>query len=1043
VDSDLDELLELASSAERKVATIVFADLVGSTELASTHDPERTRVVLERFYDVTAEEIERAGGTPEKFIGDAVMAVFGAPGAKEDHAERALHAALSIRGRLFDVFGEKLALRIGVNTGEVALGRPRYRSSFVSGDAVNVAARLQQAADPGEILVGERTIDAVRGAFEFDEPTRVQAKGKPNGLPCRALLGAKSIRRPRGVAGLGVAFVGREDELASLRDACRAVIESRKPLLVTILGDAGVGKSRLAHEFRQWLALQSPEPECHTGRCLSYGRGITYWPLGEVLKEQLGLLEDDPAERALELLGARKILGLTLGLDVAGELHPLAARDRLHDAWIELADELVAERPAIILIEDLHWAEDELLDLLERLVEDVSGPLLLLCTARPELLHLRPSWARARRGIMTLELERLSADEADEMLAALLETEPPRRLRDVVQRAEGNPFFLEELLASLMDHDLLARESGVWTARLLPTDFSVPDSVQALVAARIDLLQPAEKTALQVASVVGRVFWAGPIYELLGESSPDFRVLEERDFVRRRSNSAISGEREFVFKHELTREVAYKSLPKARRAHLHAWFGEWLERFGEGRDEHASLLAHHYAEAVREEDADLAWSDDEGELRRLRSKAVDWLRRAAELGTARSEFDNALALLHRAVQLETEPVEWSAMWREIGRVNALRFDGEAFWTAMEESLAIPTSRAAEAETYSLLAFQTATRSGMWKRRPEPSVVDPWIERALELSGPDTAPRARALIARAYWRPREGGDAARAATVLAERLGDEELRSYAWMARAAVEFHALRFAEAARWAHRRFELAPRITDPDHLAEMREAAIPALGALGRISEIRRLAQEHIELSRRLSPHHRLHGVDLLVEAAWLAGDWEAIRSLEPFVRQTVTENSETPCVRNARVLLFCALACAHTGDDERARDFESAAAELGMEGHTAALDALRVALALARGDSETARNMLEPQLRLWYVFALPQISVRLDALAALSDRSRVEREAPLYLQPDTYFEPIALRALGIVRSDAELLRKAVALFEGIGLAWHASQTRKLLT
>jgi DNA-binding SARP family transcriptional activator len=267
---------------ERKLASVLFADLVGSTELGK-QDPERTRVLLERFYDAMAEEIERAGGTVEKFIGDAVMAAFGVPAAQEDHAERALHAALAMRGRLQELFGDSLVLRIGVNTGEVVAGQAREGGSFVTGDAVNLAARLEEAAAPGEILVGDRTVAAARGAFEFDSPTTAEAKGNAQGIAGRRLLRAVSATRPRGVAGLRRSFVGRERELELLRATYERAVHVREPHLVTIMGDVGVGKTSLVRELWDWLRAQSPEPALRAGRCLPYGRGITYWALGEVL----------------------------------------------------------------------------------------------------------------------------------------------------------------------------------------------------------------------------------------------------------------------------------------------------------------------------------------------------------------------------------------------------------------------------------------------------------------------------------------------------------------------------------------------------------------------------------------------------------------------------------------------------------------------------------------------------------------------------------------------------------------------------------------
>src|SRR6266550_2022101 len=377
---------------ERKLVTVLFADLVGSTELADSQDPERTRAFLDRFYESMAAEIERVGGTVEKFVGDAVMAAFGAPVAQEDHAERALHAALAMQRRLSELFGDRAALRIGVNTGEVVVGQAREGSSFVTGDAVNVGARLEQAAAAGDILVGERTAAAVRGAFELEEPVTIEAKGKPNGVVSRRLVRALSLTRPRGMGSLRQAFVGRDHEFDELRTAYERVAREGQPRLVTLVGDAGVGKSRLARELWAWLAAQERQPVQRTGRCVSYGHGTAYWPLAEILREHFGILENDPPAVVAERLGDRRYLGLTLGLDPGEELHPLKARERLHDAWTEFLAELAQERAAVVLVEDVHWAADDLLDLLETVAAQVEGPLLVIATARPELLERRPAW---------------------------------------------------------------------------------------------------------------------------------------------------------------------------------------------------------------------------------------------------------------------------------------------------------------------------------------------------------------------------------------------------------------------------------------------------------------------------------------------------------------------------------------------------------------------------------------------------------------------------------------------------------------------------
>lgn len=310
----------------------------------------------------------------------------------------------------------------------MSANRANSLGSFVSGDTVNVAARLEQGAEPGEILIGERTVAAARGAFEFEMSAEIDAKGKPEKLVAHRVVHALSLMRPRGVSGLARAFVGRDQELRRLSGAYRAAVDERRPQLVTILGDAGVGKTRLVREFWRWLSEQKPEPLRRTGRCLSYGTGASYWAFGEVLKEHLGLLESDAPEVALDRLGDRQILGLTLGLDIARDLHPLAARDRLQDGWTEFLTEVVAEQPGVLLVEDIHSAEPQLLDLLEHVVGSVEGPLLLIVTARPELLDRRPGWS-GRTGGELLELEPLSAEDSVRMLDELLAGGLPARVR--------------------------------------------------------------------------------------------------------------------------------------------------------------------------------------------------------------------------------------------------------------------------------------------------------------------------------------------------------------------------------------------------------------------------------------------------------------------------------------------------------------------------------------------------------------------------------------------------------------------------------------
>jgi class 3 adenylate cyclase len=1025
---------EARPAQERKLATVLFADLAGSAALAGGQDPERVQAMLDQFYDAVAAEVEWAGGTVETFAGDAVMAAFGAPVAHEDDAERALHVALGMQRRLAEVLGGRPALRIGVNTGDVVAGQPREGSSLVTGDAVNVCARLEQAAAAGEILVGERTVAAARGAFEFAEPATVQAKGKPGGIACRKLVRALSLMRPRGLGGQQPVFVGRARELVDLQQVYGHVVTGGTPHLVSVVGDAGVGKTRLLREFWQWLGGQPRQPLLRTGRCPAYGHGITYWPLGEVLKEHFGILDSDPSEVVAGRVAGRDGLGFTLGLAPPEGMHPLTVRDRLHTSWVGFLQELTAERPVAVLVEDLHWAENELCDLLMMLVERVQGPLLVLATARPELLDQRPGWARPA-GTSLVRLEALRSTEAEQLIAALLGGECPGPIRELITgRAEGNPFFVEELIATLIDRGVLARQNGGWSFGELPAGFSVPDTVQAVLAARIDLLPRAEKAALQTAAVIGRVFWSGPVRGLAEDADPDFGLLEKRDFVLRHAGSSIQGQREYVIKHALTREVAYGSLLKAKRAPLHAGFAEWLERTGKGADEHAPLLAHHYAEAVRPEDLDLAWPGREGQAERLRVKAVWWSRRAAELAIGRYEIDQGLTLLHRALRLESGPPQQAEIWQRIGHACALKFDGQGCWQAMQKALDVGGPSAG---VYAELALQTVLRAGMWIQEPDWALVEQWCRQALELAEEGSVSQGKALAALSSLTDDE--PAGRSAMAIAERLGDLELRCISLIAVSEVADGARDFDLACAVIKELLALLPELPNPDVRSRALFSAVFAYLRAGKLDAAARASVRLAEAAAGLTPHHRLHGAGTQIMVAALTGRWDEVHTKAAEAERAVDANlaAATPCLLNVCTLLNCAAGRVLTGDEDEAHRLEAKAYGIGVEGYRRWLDPPKIRLALARHKLGELAQLASPESTL-----VEPPSAFLDALVALGDRERIEAEAPKWLQEGTFGEPFALRALGIARGDRTLLERALERFEAMELSWHAEQTRQLL-
>jgi tetratricopeptide (TPR) repeat protein len=565
----------------------------------------------------------------------------------------------------------------------------------------------------------------------------------------------------------------------------------------------------------------------------------------------------------------------------------------------------------------------------------------------------------------------------------------------------------------------------------------VPDTVQAVLAARIDLLPRAEKAALQTAAVIGRVFWDGPVGELVPGADPDFGLLEERDFVHRQGDSSIAGQREYVIKHALTRDVAYASLLKAKRGPLHAGFAQWLERNGKGEDAHAPLLAHHYVEAVRPEDLDLAWPGREEQAERLRDKAIWWSRRAAELAIGRYDIDEGLALLDRAVSLESRPREQAEIWQRIGLACALKYDGERFWQAMQQALDIAGP---SAEVYADLALQSVMRGGMWVQEPDWS-LEGWTQQALGLAGEGSLAKAKALIVLAAFNDDES--AARSALAIAERLGVAELCCTSLIMVSEIAVGAKDFDRACAVIDQAIALLPGLSDPDVASQVLHSAVFAYLKSGKLDDAGRASAQAIEMAAGLTPHHRLHAASWHSLLATLTERWDEVRSRGAEAERAVDANlaAATPCVMNVSVLLNCATASALVGDEDEARRLESNADGIGMEGdrwYHGLIDPPKIRLALARQDLGALRVFAAHDLDWQWETA----STYLDALAALADRERIEAEAPKWLQPGTFSEPFALRALGIARDDPALLRQALARFQAMGLSWHADQTRHLL-
>jgi class 3 adenylate cyclase/tetratricopeptide (TPR) repeat protein len=600
-----------APREQRKTVTILFCDVAGSTELGESTDPEALRALLARYFARMKEIVERHGGRVEKFVGDAVMAVFGVPIVHEDDALRACRAAVEMRDALPEL---GISGRIGVNTGEVVTGT---EERLATGDAVNVAARLEQGAEPGEALVGAETVRLVRDAVELGEERRLEVKGKSEPIAAHPLVAAAGEISRR----FDIPIVGRERERRALDDAWERVRSERSCHLFTILGAAGVGKSRVTAEFLGSLE----EVPIVRGRCLSYGEGITYWPVVEALL-QLGRRPSDP--RAAAALAS-----------LVGESEEPATADEIAWAFRRLLEE---SAPVVCVFDDLHWAEPTFLDLVDHIADwSREAPILLVCIARPELLDRRATWAGGKLNATTVLLEPLNPEETDELIERLLgDAGLDDRLRGRIRdAAEGNPLFVEQMLAMVAES-----QNG---------DVIVPPTIHALLAARLDQLDPSERGVLERGAVEGKIFHRGGV-EALAPEEPDvptkLMALVRKELVRP-DRTQLPGDDAFRFRHLLIRDAAYDGLPKAVRAELHERFAGWLEPHGLDLIELDEILGYHLEQAHRyriELGVSGEGTDD------LAARAADRLAAAAERAALRHDGTAAVRLYERTLPLTPE-----------------------------------------------------------------------------------------------------------------------------------------------------------------------------------------------------------------------------------------------------------------------------------------------------------------------------------------------------------------------------------------------------
>jgi len=830
---------------ERRVVTIMFADITGSTPLAGHLDPEDMRAILTGYFNLMTEQIRKHDGTVEKYIGDAIMAVFGTPIAHEDDPNRAIRAALDMQAALARFNTERLTrnseatrlqMRIGINTGEVAAQNntaPQYQDFLITGDAVNIAARLQQIATPDTILVGERTYFSTRELFEYKAIAPLHVKGKMDPVSAYVVLKYKQgnsaiIQHPRGMPDRRTPLVGRTLELTLLHANYARVQAERRPHLITILGVPGVGKSRLVREFivreqefvKRTASTNPQPPRVLKGRCPPYGEGITYWPLIEILRSLLNVQESEnkealqrrfvhflhniftqagraesPEEIADTLLRriGRGLNETTTYMEMPihrerpkpepraadhnTDLKPDAVQGAPLRAWRILFEALGELQPLIIVVDDLQWADEALLDLLAYLTDRITTvPILFLCPARPDFLEQRRSWGGGQRNFTAIELESLSRAESSDLIDALLESNdiPDAMRYTILVKAEGNPLFVEEIIRMLIDQGILVHAEdwqgkSHWhmkdSAYTLPDDIGqtgeyreelnnhyllplphVPDTVQGVLAARIDLLTVTEKLILQHAAIVGRSFWLSSLLELAGELNTD-TILEDLMSLTRRNfiveikkitvTNPVEPDRAFSFKHILIRDVAYNNIPRVRRSLEHARIALWLdEKTIERRETFIEQLAYHYQQALANWSTSSSIDSIEIEpsqqrpqgsvilLTRddLRNKAIDFLTLTGDQALhsyyglrALRAYSDAFDLL---IDGHTDALTRSKMLEKIGGAHAQRGNLDEAWQHYRRALRMATEDGIHADSTYLLGLyeQLALLASRWLSR---------------------------------------------------------------------------------------------------------------------------------------------------------------------------------------------------------------------------------------------------------------------------------------------------------------------------------------
>ncbi len=1060
---------------ERKVVTVVFCDLVGFTSRAESMDPEDVEALLRPYHERVRMELERYGGTVEKFIGDAVMALFGAPTAHEDDPERAVRAALAIRDFALE---EDLELRVGVTTGEALVSldaRPDAGEGMASGDVVNTAARLQSAAPVNGVIVDETTYRSTRVAVEYDEAPPVEAKGKSTPITVWLAAAARSRFGVDVVHEARSELVGRERELEVVRHSFDRARHARAPQLLTLVGVPGIGKSRLVYELQR---IVDADPEIITwrqGRCLAYGDGVTLWALAEIFKAQAGISEQDAPEEVAEKLRRATadvlpehdaawveshllaLVGLSTEAELGGN-----RRNEAFSAWRRFLEGLAEQRPLVLVFEDLHWADESLLDFVDELVDWLTDvPLLVVATARPELLERRPGWGGGKLNATTLALAPLSDEQTAGLLSALLGRSvlAAESQHALLERTGGNPLYAEQF-------------AELYAERGSADELPLPETLQGIIAARLDGLSPDEKSFMLDGAVVGKVFWTGALGRSGDEATSTFHSLERKGFVRRQRRSSVEGEVELAFAHALVRDVAYGQIPRADRAAKHRRVAEWIESLGRPED-HAEMLAYHWSSALRLVQASGGDDSQLGDAARLA------LRRAGDRAFALNSFAVAAAQYEDALELwPNDDGDRADLLFRYARALHYAYDVDRQEAALERArdaliAAGDSDRASETEI--LLAR-------MFWDRGQTDLADEHVARARTLAGDTISPSAaRVLTMAARFLEIAGGkadarSAAESALAMSEALGLDELRAHA-LTTVGMAKNSVSDGSGTADMERALEIALAIDSPVAATTVNNMAVQAVidGDIARADE---LNLESARLSERLGDRSSLRFVRTNIAwSAYMCGRWdESLAEVNAFIAEC---EAGSPHTNEAMARMVRGSIREARGDAAGALADHRRAVELARSGDwvvRVGASCLLAATYFRRGELEAASSLVREVAPVIGEFgmhgALTNIAHLVEPKDAAELRSAVEQTSAdvgrrwrsaviLELDGDLLGAADQLAEMGVLPVEAELrlyagehlladgdmsgeteLARALAFFRSVDASYFAEHVEALL-